>query len=296
MVSPMQRKLAVEMVVSMGLSGRKRACRVLGLARSSAYYQREPSAVGLALDGLVEEVSREWPCLGYKKVTFILRNEHGQVVNPKRVARVRRQRGLMASRKGGKRRRVVPKQEQRRSASRANEVWSYDFISDATADGRSVRILSVIDEYTRECIVLRGARSFPARKVVEVLEEVVECTGRSPEYLRSDNGPEFVAQVVRQWLEKAGIEACYIEPGAPWENGHAESFHAQLRAELLDRELYVDMQEINPSLEDWQERYNYKRPHGSLGNLPPTVAAQRELPLRPPAYAPVHAGKLTRTR
>jgi hypothetical protein len=94
----MQRKLAVEMVLSMGLRGRKRACRLLGLARSSAYYQREPSAVGLALDGLVEEVSREWPCLGYKKVTFILRNEHRQVVNPKRVARVRRQRGLMASR------------------------------------------------------------------------------------------------------------------------------------------------------------------------------------------------------
>jgi hypothetical protein len=110
MVSPMQRKLAVEMEMSMGLSGRKRACRVLGLARSSAYYQRELSAVGLALDGLVEEGSREWPWLGYKKVTFIMRNEHGQVVNPKRVAGVRRQRGLMASRKGGKRQRVAPKQ------------------------------------------------------------------------------------------------------------------------------------------------------------------------------------------
>jgi transposase InsO family protein len=292
----MQRKLAVEMVASMGLSGRKRVCRLLRLSRSSAHSQDAPSAVGLAIDGSVEEVSREWLCLGDKKVTSILRNEHGRVVNPKRMARVRRQRGLLASRKGSKRPRLAPKQEQRRGASRANEVWSYDFISDATANGRSVRILSVIDEYTRECIVLRGARSFPARKVLEVLEEVIERTGRGPGYLRSNNGPEFVARVVRRWVEKAGIQACYIEPGAPWENGHVESFHAQLRAELLDRELYLEMQEINPSLENWQESYNYQRLHGSLGNLPHLVAAQREIPLRPPAYAPVHAGKLTRTR
>jgi len=291
MVSPMQKKLAVEMVVSMGLSGRRRACRVLGLARSSAYYRREPSVVGLAKDGLVEEVSREWPCLGYKKVTSILREEHGQRINPKRVARVRRERGLMASRKGGKRRRVSPQEDVRRSASRANEVWSYDFISDATAEGRSVRILSVIDEYTRECLALRGERSFPARKVIEVLEEVMACTGRSPENLRSDNGPEFVARLVREWVDKAGIRACYIEPGAPWENGYVESFHAQLRAELLDRELYLGMEEVNLSLEEWREKYNFKRPHGSLGNLPPSVAAKRELALRPTASAPVHAGQ-----
>ena len=187
-------------------------------------------------------------------------------INPKRVARVRRERGLMASRKGGKRRRLAPREEVRRSASRANEVWSYDFISDATAEGRNVRILSVIDEYTRECLVLRGERSFPARKVIEVLEEAMGCLGRSPENLRSDNGPEFVARMVQRWLEKSGIRACYIKPGAPWENGHVESFHAQLRAELLDRELYLEMEEVHASLEVWREKYNFKRPHGSLGN------------------------------
>jgi transposase InsO family protein len=248
------------------------------------------------MNGLVEEVSREWPCLGYKKVTSILRDEHGQKINPKRVARVRRERGLMASRKGIKKRRVQPQQEPRRSASRANEVWSYDFISDATAEGRRVRILSVIDEYTRECVALRGGRSFPARKVIEVLEEVIECTGRSPENLRSDNGPEFVARVVRRWVANEGIRACYIEPGAPWENGHVESFHAQLRAELLNRELYLSMEEVSTSLEEWREKYNFKRPHGSLGNLPPSVAAKRELALRPPACAPIHAGNLTQTK
>ncbi len=294
MVSPMQRRMAVEMVVSMGLCGRRRACRTMGLARSTAYYRREASATRLSMEGLVEEVSREWPCLGYKKVTALLRDEHGQRINPKRVWRVRRERGLLASRKKGKRRRVSRNEAVRRSASRANEVWSYDFISDATAEGRSVRILSVIDEYTRECLVLRAERSFPARRVIDVLEEVMMCTGRCPENLRSDNGPEFVARSVQKWVKNAGIRACYIEPGAPWENGHVESFHAQLRAELLDRELYLRMQEVNPSLEDWRYKYNYKRPHGSLGNVAPAVAARRELPLRPPACAPVHAGKSPR--
>jgi putative transposase len=132
--------------------------------------------------------------------------------------------------------------------------------------------------------------------VIEVLEEAMGCLGRSPENLRSDNGPEFVARMVQKWLEKSGIRACYIEPGAPWENGHVESFHAQLRAELLNWELYLEMEEVNASLEEWREKYNFKRPHGSLGNLPPSVAAKRELTLRPRACAPVHAGQSTQTQ
>ena len=176
----MQRKLAVETLVGMGLCSRRRGCRVLRVARSTTYYRHEPSAARLALEGLVEEVSRQWPALGYKKVTQILRDEHSQEVNPKRVQRLRRQRGLMASRKAGKRRRIAPRNEVRRSAAHADEVWSWDFISDATAEGRSVRILSLIDEYTRECILLRADRSFPARKVIDALEEVITCTGRCP--------------------------------------------------------------------------------------------------------------------
>ena len=104
-----------------------------------------------------------------------------------------------------------------------------------------------------------------------------------------------MAQALQKWLKETGIQTCYIEPGAPWENGNVESFNAQLRAELLDRELYVRMQEVNPSLEDYRYKYNYKRPHGSLRNRPPAIAAKRELPLRPTAYAPVHAGKSPET-
>jgi len=239
MVSPVQKKAAVEMVVRMGLCKRHRACCTLGLNRSTAYYRRLVSPQKLAQEGLVEEVSRHWPCLGYEKVTAIARREHGEVINRKRVARIRRQRGLMASRgHGGKRRRLRPGLALRQSASRPDEVWSYDFIQDSTVDGGAVRILSIIDEYTRECLLLKAARSFPARRVIDSLEEVMVRSGRKPQYLRSDNGPEFVAKSVRRWLEQAQVGARYIEPGAPWENGHVESFHAQVRLELLDRELF----------------------------------------------------------
>ena len=288
----MQKKAAVEMIVGMGLCKRSRACRALGMNRSTLYYRGEVSAGKLEQEGLVEEVSRQWPCLGYEKVTAILRWEHGQRINRKRVGRIRRQRGLMASRGGGKRRRITPGESLRRRAMSPDEIWSYDFVQDSTAEGGTVRILSIIDEYTRECMLLKARRSFPARCVIDALEEVMICSGRKPQHVRSDNGPEFVAKSVRDWLQGAQIGPRYIEPGAPWENGCVESFHAQLRAELLDRELFFDMEEVEAAIEDWRYRYNFKRPHGSLGNFPPSIAAKRELPLRPTACAPVRAGKV----
>jgi len=291
MVSPMQKKAAVEMVVCMGLCKRHRACRTLGLSRSTAYYRQSSSPQKLAQEGLVEAVSRQWPCLGYEKVAAIVRHEHGEVVNRKRVARIRRQRGLMASRgHGGKRRRLRPGLALRCSASRPDEVWSYDFIQDRTADGGTVRILSIIDEYTRECLLLKAARSFPARRVIDALEEVMVCRGRKPQYVRSDNGPEFVAKSVQGWLLQAQVGPRYIEPGAPWENAYVESFHAQVRLELLDRELFFNLCEVNAATSHYAYEYNFKRPHGSLGQRPPGLAAQRELPLRPTACAPVRAG------
>lgn len=156
MVSPMQKKAAVEMVVCMGLCKRHRACRTLGLSRSTAYYRQAVLPQKLAQEGLVEAVSRQWPCLGYEKVAAIVRYEHGEAVNRKRVARIRRLRGLMASRgHGGKRRRLRPGLALRRSASRPDEVWSYDFIQDRTADGGAVRI------YT--CVVTMVRSSWPNR-------------------------------------------------------------------------------------------------------------------------------------
>ena len=283
----------MEMVVCMGLCKRHRACRTLGLSRSTAYYRQSSSPQKLAQEGLVEAVSRQWPCLGYEKVAAIVRYEHGEVVNRKRVARIRRQRGLMASRgHGGKRRRLRPGLALRPVPAGPDEVWSYDFIQDSTADGGSVRILSIIDEYTRECLLLKAARSFPARRVIDALEEVMVCSGRKPQYVRSDNGPEFVAKSVQGWLLQAHVGPRYIEPGAAWENAYVESFHAQVRLELLDRELFFNLREVNAATSNYAYEYNFKRPHGSLGKRPPAIAAKRELPLRPTACAPVRAGNV----
>ena len=294
-MTPRQKRAAVAAVVSLGMATRRRACRVLRLSRSTAYYRSEAAPEKLAQEGLVEAVSREHPAWGYRKVTAVLRAEHGEAINAKRVARLRRMRGLAASRRRAKKRRVTPSQAARQSARQRDEVWSYDFISDALVNGRSVRILSVIDEYTRECVALRAALSFPARRVIDTLEETLICQGRKPQWLRSDNGPEFIAQRVQEWLGQAQVGPCYITPGSPWENGHVESFHASLRAELLDRELFVSVGEVNALLEQWREHYNEQRPHGSLGYRSPAQFAKRELPLRPTACAPVPAGQVAQT-
>lgn len=273
MVSPVQKKIVIEAVVSAGRCGVARACRLLGLARSALYRRGAADPAKAAQEGMVAETSRAHPALGYRKVAAILRS-HGEVVNAKRVARLRRRDGLEASRRSIKRRRIKPAIRARRSATRRDEVWSYDFIQDSLADGSTVRILSVIDEYSRECVLLRAARSFPSRRLIDCLEELLVTTGRKPEWLRSDNGPEFVAKQVKDWLAGAKVGTAYIAPGSPWENGHVESFHASLRAEFLDRELFYTMKEVTFMMEDWRHHYNHERPHGSLSNRSPVVKSK----------------------
>lgn len=279
MVSPMQRRVSVAHVVGLAMCGVKRAARVLGVARSSCYRPRVVRPERACAEALVIQVSQEHPTLGARKVAALLGLEHGQVVNHKRVARLRAVHHLRAARRGRKRRRVVAQVSQRRVARCRDEVWSYDFIQDATVDGRKVRLLSIIDEYSRECLLLEAARSFPAVRVIDCLERLLMSTGRCPQHLRSDNGPEFVAHSVQQWLKQAGVQAAYIEPAAPWENGHVESFHASLRSELLDRELFFDVPEVQTLAEDWRGFYNHRRPHGALGYQPP-VRLQKEAALR----------------
>jgi putative transposase len=270
-VSPVQKRIVIEAVVGAGRCGVARACRLFGLARSALYRRGVVDPAKAAQEGMVAETSRAHSSLGYRKVAAILRS-HGEVINAKRVARLRRRDGLEASRRAAtKRRRIKPAIRARRTATRRDEVWSYDFIQDSLADGRTVRILSVIDEYSRECVMLRAARSFPSRRLIDCLEELLVTTGRKPEWLRSDNGPEFVAKQVKDWLAAAKVGTAYITPGSPWENGHVESFHASLRAEFLDRELFYTMKEVTVMLEDWRHHYNHERPHGSLSNRPPVV-------------------------
>lgn len=271
----MQRKLAVAHVVSLGMCGVRRASRALGVARSTCYREAQVSPQRAHSETLLVHLSRQHPTLGARKVAAMVELEHGEVVNHKRAARLRRVHGLHASRRGRKRRRLERGVSKRRVAEERDEVWSYDFIHDATADGRGVRVLSIVDECSRECLLLEASRSFPAQGVIDALEKVLMTTGRCPQYLRSDNGPEFICKAVKEWLEQAGIQSAYIEPGAPWENGHVESFHASLRSELLDRELFFDVREVQAMAEDWREFYNHRRPHGSLNYVPPARYQQQ---------------------
>lgn len=271
----MQRKLAVSHVVSLGLCGVRRASRALGVARSTCYRDVKVSPERSHSETLVVCMSREHPTLGARKVAAMVGLEHGEVVNHKRAERLRRAHGLQASRRGRKRRRLERGISQRRVAKQRDEVWSYDFIHDATADGRGVRVLSIVDECSRECLLLEASRSFPAQRVIDALKKVLMTTGRRPQYLRSDNGPEFISKAVKDWLSQAGVQSAYIEPGAPWENGHVESFHASLRSELLDRELFFDVEEVQAMAEDWRGFYNHRRPHGSLKYEPPVRHQQQ---------------------
>jgi transposase InsO family protein len=216
---------------------------------------------------------RAHPRYGYRRIWALLRQE-GWRVNRKRIWRLWKQEGLKVPQKRHKRRRLGGSVNGivRRRATGANQVWAWDFIFDRTSNGRSLKWLSIVDEFTRECLALEVGRSMTARDVVDVLMELVVARG-VPENIRSDNGPEFIAQAIREWLGASGIGTLYIEPGSPWENGYAESFHARLRDELLDLEVFETVAEARMLATRWRLEYNHRRPHSSLGYVTPAAFA-----------------------
>jgi len=201
-------------------------------------------------------------------------------VNTKRVARIWRQQGLKVPRRQPKRRRfwLADGSCVRRRAERPNHVWSYDFVFDRTHDGRPIRMLVIVDEFTRECLAIDVARGLRSEHVLERLFDLFVQRGL-PDYIRSDNGAEFTATAVREWLGKIGVKTLYIQPGSPWENGYVESFNGKLRDELLNGELFYTLCEAQILIERWRREYNAFRPHSSLGYQPP---APEVLEVRPP--------------
>jgi transposase InsO family protein len=220
------------------------------------------------------ELVKDHPRFGYRRIWALLRRE-GWRVNRKRVYRLWRKQGLKVPRRKKKKRRLGQKGNgcaTRRAVAR-NHVWAWDFIHDHTADGRPLKWLSVVDEYTRECVGLEVARSMSAKRVTELLAEMIRGRG-APVHIRSDNGPEFIAQEIRRWLTAAKVAALYVEPGSPWENGYAESFHSRLRDELLDREVFSSPLEARVLSAAWREDYDHKRPHSSLNYQTPAEFAK----------------------
>lgn len=223
----------------------------------------------------LHEMARERPRYGTPRVTELLREE-GWAVNEKRIARLRRREGLKVPRKQRKRHRLGTSDNGivRRRAEFMNHVWSYDFVTDQTEDGRHLKLLPVIDEFTREALALEVGRRFTSEDVIGVLAYLFDVRG-APMFIRSDNGPEFIAGAIREWLAARNVATLFIEPGSPWENAYVESFNSRLRDELLDRELFTSLKEARVVLEDHRLDYNHRRPHSSLGYVTPAAFAAR---------------------
>ena len=234
------------------------------------------------------ELARRHPRSGYRLVTKLLRRE-GWQVNRKRIYRLWRQEGLQVRRRVRKRRRLGQSANGivRRRPQFVGDVWGLDFIHDETTDGRRLRWLSVLDEYSRYNLALEVERHFLAVDVIRVLERLIAHWG-PPQHMRFDNGPEFIAKALRGWLERNGIGALYIAPGSPWENGYTESFHGTVRAELLEVEAFTSPLEAKVLTKDFRQRYNHERPHTALDDRTPAefVASQENSLHRRPQSAP----------
>ena len=217
----------------------------------------------------IVELARRYGRYGYRRVTALLRAA-GWLVNDKRVERIWRSEGLKVPAKQPKKGRLWLNDGScvRLRPEHRDHVWSYDFVEDRTHDGRKIRMLNVVDEFTRECLAIRVARKLKAIDVIDVLSDLFILRG-VPGHIRSDNGPEFIAQSVRDWINAVGAKTAYIAPGSPWENGYVESFNARFRDELLDGEIFYSLREAQVIIEGWRRHYNTVRPHGSIGYKPP---------------------------
>jgi len=217
----------------------------------------------------ITELATQYGRYGYRRITAMLRQE-GWQVNHKRVERIWRREGLKVPQKQPKRRRLWLNDGSciRLRPQFKDHVWSYDFVTDRTADGRAFRILNIIDEYTRECLAILVKRRIVSQDVIDQLFQLI-ILRRIPEHIRSDNGPEFTAKAVRGWLNRIGVKTLFIEPGSPWENGYIESFNGKMRDELLNREIFTTLTEAKVLIEQWRREYNQVRPHSSLSYRPP---------------------------
>ena len=252
----------------------RRSCRLMGLARSTHRYSVRPRLGDAELLQRIHGLVAKHPRYGCRRVTTLIRRS-GWLVNRKRVHRLWKQEGLRVPKRQRKRRRLGcgANGVVRRKAERPNHVWSYDFVWDETEDGRMLKILPVVDEFSRKCLAIAVGRSITAQGVIRVLEQLFEEQGE-PEFIRSDNGPEFIAEAVRAWLARRGAKTLYITPGSPWENAFSESFNSRLRDELLDRELFTSEAEARVLLEDHRRMYNEERPHSSLDGKTPSEFAE----------------------
>lgn len=258
------------MVAQFSLSER-RACGLMGLWRST-YRRQSQRPAESPLRERLRTLAGEWPRFGYRRLHVLLRRE-GWAVNHKRVHRLYRAEGLAVRRR--RRKRVARLRAPLLQPTRANERWSMDFLTDALGSGRSFRVLTIVDDRTRECLALEAETSVPGSRVVQVLDRLVAHRGR-PTVIISDNGPEFTGRAVDQWAYRQGVRLHFITPGKPMQNAYVESFNGKLRDECLNGHWFLTLGDARQTLEEWRMTYNRVRPHSALENVPPEEFARRE--------------------
>ncbi len=262
----------------------RRACRVLGQSRATQRHRSKPSLDEERLVRQMIELATRYGRYGYRRITGLLRWD-GWRVNHKRIERLWRREGLKVPKKQPKRGRLWLGDGSciRLRSEHRNHVWAYDFVADRTRDGRPLKMLTIVDEYTRECLAIEVGRHMKSIDVLQVLADLFVTHG-TPEYIRSDNGPEFTARLIRVWLDRVDVDTLFIEPGSPWENGYVESFNGKFRDEFLNLEILYTLQEAKVLIERWRKEYNTIRPHSSLGYRPPAPEAVQPFA---PASAPL---------
>jgi len=247
------------------------ACGWVALARSSFHYRPRPRPYEDWLRQKLRELAQQHPSYGYRLQCSLLRRM-GEAVNGKRMHRLWKREGLQLPRRRKRKRAVGPQGDVRQKPAFVHHVWSYDFLFDGLVGGRPLKVFAVLEEFTRQCLALVADRSIRSQAVVATLQRLVKLHG-APCHLRSDNGPEFVACRVREWLEDQGVQTIFITPGSPWENPYIESFFDKLRGGCLNREYFYSVTEANVILQRWRKHYNEFRPHSSLGYQTPAEVA-----------------------
>ena len=268
MVGPAHQKQAVAYVVDQRLCSERRACRYLGVHRSTYRYPvKSPLPQQVQLHQRIVALSWQYPRYGYRRIRAVLERE-GWSVSCKQVQRIRRKEGLKVHPKPQR----IPRQGVSTGlptqATHRNHVWTWDFIFDRTDKGSTLKMLTMLDEYTRQCLAIRVERQIRSGQVLATLWQAMMQYG-IPEHIRSDNGTEFIAGKIQRWLRVNQIKTLYIEPGSPWQNGYIESFHSRFRDECLNREWLLNLREARVVIEDWRQHYNTERPHSRLGYLSP---------------------------
>jgi putative transposase len=272
MVSATVRREQVAYVRERGVSIR-RACALLSVARSTLRYESVLAKRDAPVAEAMRELAAQYPRFGYRRIRVFL-GRRGLAMSADRAHRIWRRAGLQVPRRRP-RRRLATGRPRPLAPSRANEVWAYDFVFDACASGQTLKCLTTVDEFTRECLAIDVGWSIRSGRVIEVLSKLVSVR-RAPRYLRSDNDPEFVSRAILHWLaEEAKIETALIDPGKPWQNGANESFNGKFRDECLGMQWFRNRAEARVLIEKWRREYNSVRPHSSLGNLTPAEFAAR---------------------